>query len=152
MRDLTLECKHIIQIPIVFLCPNLRIVARINQLDVYVDPARVPAHASLKHVSHIQRATDVLCIACPAIFGDTVVFDHLQIGELRQFGQNTIVNAVGEKRVFFIWTEAFKGQHSNAGSRVTVLKRNFTFPNQDTDGCPQRQQKRGHSSNNRIAS
>ena len=68
-----------------------------------MDPARFPAHASLKYVGYIQRAADFPCIVHAAISRYAVVADDLQIGNLRQLGRNTVVNAVRKKCVCFIW-------------------------------------------------
>ena len=54
---------------------------------------------------------DFLRVLRATILGDTVVVDHLQICKLRQFAQNTIVDAVGEKRAVVVWVDAFKWQN-----------------------------------------
>ncbi len=68
-----------------------------------MDSARFPAHASLKHVGYIQCAADFRVHLRATIFCYAVVADDLQIGNLRQLGRNTVVNAVGKKCVLFIW-------------------------------------------------
>jgi hypothetical protein len=84
------------------------------------------------------------------ILCDAVVADNLQASHLRKLGGDTVVHAVGEKRVFFVWTQTFKGHNCNASWRSS-LRSNFILPNQYADGYHQREQERRHSSNDRIA-
>ena len=88
--------------------------ARVNQLGVYVDLARVPADASCQHVRDIQCLPDLLRIPCATIFHDAGATDYLQVAHLGQFGQNTVLDAIGKKRALFSVAQIFKGQHSNS--------------------------------------
>src|SRR5439155_21476852 len=68
-----------------------------------------------------------------------------------QFCGATIVNAAREKRVLLVRNKTLKGQDSNAGCRIAVIRRSFIIPNQHADGRAQRQQKHRHSGNNWIS-
>ena len=62
-----------------------------------------------------QRITNPAHILLAPILHRTGATDHFEIGDFRQFGQDVVLNAIGEKCVLFVVAEIFKWQHCNAG-------------------------------------
>ena len=93
-----------------------------------MNPARLPADASLQHVRDIQCPPDLLRIACPTIWHDAGAADYLEVVQLGQLGQNAVLDAIGKKRALFVFAKIFKGQHGDSSHYWTVDY--FAFPNQ----------------------
>src|SRR5207247_11007042 len=114
LRDLSLDCKNIGQIAIVFLRPNVRVAARVNQLGIQMDPACIPTYASFQHVRNPKRITDLARIASATVWHHARAADHLKISNLRQLGQNVVLHTIGKKRVVFVFTQVLKWQHGDS--------------------------------------
>ena len=102
LRDLALDREQVIQIAIILLRPDVCVRARINQLRIQVNPITAPARASLQHVRHAKRIADLAHISFATIFHHAGPTDHLEIGDLRQLGQNVVLHAIREDGVFFL--------------------------------------------------
>jgi len=66
-----------------------------------------------------MRNTQSVCDVAKVAFQAALVLhharsaDHFQVGDLGEIGQDFIMHAGGEKCVFFVLAQIFKGQHSN---------------------------------------
>ena len=96
----------------------MAIVESVDQLDIDRDPILVPAHASLEDIGHAQRFANFLDVARSdvAILHHAGTADHGERLDFRQVGQEIVLDAIGEKRVFLVVAEIFKGQNSDAFS------------------------------------
>src|ERR1051325_10171818 len=92
-----------------------------------MDPAGFSAHTGLKYVGDIQCAPDLPKIVRSTILRYAVVADDLQIGDLRELGRNTVINATGKKCVCSIRRQTFKRQDRDSASRCGA--RRFALPN-----------------------
>ena len=137
LRDLTLDCKQLIQIAVVFLSPDVRVGARVDQLRVQVNPITAPACASFQHMRHPKRIADLAHISFAAVFHHAGPADDFEVGDLRQLGQNVVLHTIGERRVFFLVAQVFKRQNGDPG--CYWLPDKFTFPNDPSSGRRQSQ-------------
>ena len=55
-----------------------------------------PADAALQNVRYAQIVTDLSHISFVAIFHHAGPADHFQIGDLRQLGQNVVLDTIDE--------------------------------------------------------
>src|ERR1051325_6634149 len=58
LRDVALDCEHLLQIAIVFFGPYMRVSAGVNQLRIQMNSRSVPTHASFQNVGDTQSITD----------------------------------------------------------------------------------------------
>ena len=70
--------------------------------------------ASLQNVRHAKLITDLAHISFAAIFHDAGPADDFQVGDLRQLGQNVVLHAIDERRVFFLVAQIFKRQNGDS--------------------------------------
>ena len=116
---LTLERKQVVQIAIVFLCPDEITCASVYQSSLEVK-TRAPAtvgHGTLQNVRNPKRFTNLANIPLPAILHYAGMADHPEIVDAGEFGQNVVLNTIGKNGVLFIVAQTFEGQNSNAGCR-----------------------------------
>ena len=109
LRDLALGGKQIFQIAIVLLRPDVRVGARVDQLDVYVKPGTCLAYAAFQDVRHSKRISDLARVLLAAKSHDAVAADHLEVGNFRQLGQDVVLNTIGKGGVLPVVTQVFKG-------------------------------------------
>ena len=102
MRDVALHGEQIIQIAVVLLGPDVRVRACIDQLRVQTKMRAGSAHAALQNMPYTEIISDLTEIPFAAVIHHAGLADHLEIGNLRQLGQNVVLNAVGKKRVLFV--------------------------------------------------
>src|SRR5205823_13323059 len=101
---------------VVALRPKVPVAAGVDQLDVDKHAVARAADAPFENIRHAQRPADLTYIA-PAGFlisHHARAADYFQIVNLREARQHVVLNPGGEVGVFFVVTEIFKGQHSNA--------------------------------------
>ena len=103
-------------VALVVLRPDLAIAEGVDQLDIDRDLILVPPHASLEDIGHAQRFADFLDVARSdvAILHHAGAADHGERLDFRQVGQEIVLDAVGEKRVFLVVAVIFEGQNSDA--------------------------------------
>ncbi len=101
-RDLALDREDVFQISIVFLCPDMRIGAGVDQLRVYVEPGAGFAHATFQYMRHAKRITDLARVVLVTILHDAGPADDLESGDFRQLGQKIVLDAVGKGRVLSV--------------------------------------------------
>ena len=108
LRDLALDCEHVVQIAIVLFDPDVGIGPRVDQLRVQMKMRAGPADAALQNVRYPQLVTDLAHIPFAAVIHDTRPADDFQAGNLRQLGQNVVLNTVGKGCVLFLLAQIFK--------------------------------------------
>src|SRR2546430_10453822 len=88
------------------------VAARVDQLSVHMKPCSGLTHATFQHVRHPKRITDLARIPLAAILHETGATDHLEVGYLRQLGQNVVLDTVGEGGILFVVAQIFKDRKS----------------------------------------
>src|SRR6266508_4191899 len=91
-------------------------------------------HATLQHMRHPKRVTDLTYISLAAILHHAGATDYFESANFRQPGQNVVLNAIGKKHVFFVLAQTFKRQYGNASCCRTGGQ--FAFPNHHTTMVP----------------
>src|SRR5437762_13875529 len=91
LRDLTLDCKQPIQIAVVFLSPDMRVSARVDQLRVHVKNRAGSADTAFQDMRYSQIISDLTEISFVAIFHHTGPVDYFQFADLRQLGLNYVL-------------------------------------------------------------
>src|SRR5437773_12473143 len=79
-----------------------------------------------------KRIANLAHISFTAIFHHACPADDFEIGDLRQLGQDVVLHAIGERRVFFLVAQVFK--RKNGDSSRYRMPAQFAFPN-DPAGC-----------------
>ena len=128
LRDLTLDCEQIIQIAVVLLGPDVRVSARVDQLRVETKMRAGSADAALQNMRNPQIISDLAEISFATVIHDTGPADDFQIGDLRQLGQNIVLNAIDKGSGVSFCSLRF----SNGRTAIPVVNRmpdQFTFPN-----------------------
>ena len=117
-----MDGEDIGQIAIVGLRPEMRVLARIDQLRA--DPHFVgrALHAAFDDMRDAELLADLAQIARRAglVLHHARAADHFQIGDLREVGQNLVLHPIGEKDVLFVAAQVFEGKHSDDFSRAHV--------------------------------
>ena len=116
LRDFALDSKYVSQIFRIGLCPEMRVVPRIDQLRIHSDLVRNPLDAPFQNMSHPQRLANVPQISrCRRfVLRHTRSANHFQICDLGEIRENFVLNAVGKKRVLLIVAQIFKRKHRDA--------------------------------------
>src|SRR5205814_10463894 len=112
--DLALDDKQIIQIAVVWLGPDVCVVARIDQLRVYTKMRSAPADAALKNMGYPQIISDLPKIPFATVLHHAGPADDFQVVYLRQLGQNVVLNAIGKGCVLFLLAQIFKRQNGDS--------------------------------------
>ena len=115
LRNLALDCEHVVQIAIVLFgarCPASVRVSTNCAFDVQF--AARSSDRPLQHVGHTQRIADLAHIVFTAILHDAGAADHLQVGDFRQLGQDVVLDAIGKERVLFLVAQIFEWQNGDA--------------------------------------
>ena len=68
LRDLALDGKHIGQIAIIGLRPQMRVITSVDQLCVHADAVRSPLHTPFEQMCDAQLLPDLAQVACYAAF------------------------------------------------------------------------------------
>src|SRR4029077_4750588 len=84
--DLALNGKDVCQVTIVSLCPEMRIIAGIDQLSVYTHAIVCSLHAALQQMRHRELTSDFAEIACDSalVLHDAGAANDLQVCDLCQ--------------------------------------------------------------------
>ena len=102
LRNLTLDCENIIHVPIVLLCPNVGVSARINQLSVHAHFAAGPLNTAFENMRHAKRVPNLTSVPHATVRHDARAANDLQVSDFRQLGQNVVLNTIGKERVLFV--------------------------------------------------
>src|SRR5215469_3115490 len=92
----------------------MRISAGVDQLGVYVQPCTGLSDATFQHVRHLKSRSDLTRVLFAAKSHNASAADYLQVGNLRQFGQDVVLNTIGKRSVLSIVAQIFKWQHRNS--------------------------------------
>src|SRR5439155_23566868 len=114
LRDLALDCEQVIQIAVVLFHPDVGIGPRVDQLRVQMKMRAGPADAALQNVRYPQLVTDLAHIPFAAVIHHTRPADDFEAGNLRQLGQNVVLNTVGKGCVLFLLAQVFKRQDGDS--------------------------------------
>src|SRR4029450_8631832 len=116
LSDLGLNRKNVVERSIVTLSPEMPVSPCINQLGSHAHAIAGRLHASLYDVRHAEFTRDLAQIPFHPglVLHDGRPADHFQISDVRQIGENFILECVGEKRVPRIGTQIFKWQYGDA--------------------------------------
>src|SRR5438128_3375205 len=126
LRDLALDCEHVVQIAVILINPDVGIGPRVDQLRIQMKMRAGPADAALQNVRYPQLVTDLAHISFAAVIHDTRPADDFQVGDLRKLGQNVVLHAIGKGRLFLLLAEIFKRQNGDSG--CYRMPDHFTFP------------------------
>src|SRR5439155_18136014 len=110
-----LNGKNVGQIAIVIFCPNVLVVARVDQLHVNPDAIATATDATFQKRGYAQRLANFARVTygIAPIRHDRHTRDDLQVADLGEICQDIILHAVGEVRVLLFIAEALKGQDGN---------------------------------------
>ena len=111
-----MDGEDIGQIAIVALRPQMRVVARVEQLRSYPHFVGRTLHAAFHDTRDAELLTDLTQIARGAglVLHDAGAADHFEIRDLREVGQNLVLHPIGEEGVLFVLAQIFKRQHGDA--------------------------------------
>ena len=102
----------------------MRIVRRLDQLDIDPDPLAVFLDAPLEDMGDTQLAGDLRQVVGRAfVMLGGGARDHFQVSDLGQAGQDFILDAIGEISVSLFRAQVFKGQD---GDRLSRSRRDRT--------------------------
>src|SRR4051812_18385979 len=104
LGNFALDGENVRQITIVGLGPEMSVVAGVNELRVYPDLIGDSLNAPFQNMGDTEQLPDLTQVARRRVleFHDTGAADDLEIGYLRQIGQNFVLHSIGEKRVLFV--------------------------------------------------
>src|SRR6266487_6113295 len=93
----------------------MRVDARVEQLDVYPHSVSSPLHAAFEHTGHAELAGHCLQVFRRAfIFGCRFSRDNLQVANASEFGQDLILNAVGEVSIVWVTAQIVEWENRDA--------------------------------------
>src|SRR6266550_3960082 len=94
LRDLALDCEHVVQIAVVLFDPDVGISPRVDQLRVQMKMRPGPADAALQNMRYPQLVTDLAHISFAAVIHDAGPADDFQVGDFRKLGQDVVLHAI----------------------------------------------------------
>ena len=115
-RHLALEADGIGERAVVTLRPEVAVVACVDQLDVDEHAVALAPHAPFQDILHSQFPGDVAQVtngARAAVLRDRSAANDLQIADLRQTGQNIVLDSIGEKSVLLVRAQVLQGKNSD---------------------------------------
>ena len=111
-----MNSEHVGEIAIVSLRPEVRIVARINQLCVDANAVGRALDAAFEQICYAKLFSDLAQIARDSspILHHRCATDYFQGRDLCEVSQDFILHAVGEERVLFLVAQVFKRKDGDA--------------------------------------
>ena len=79
-----------------------------------MDPATVSPYATLQYMRNPEGITDLARVPLAPIFHHAGAADNLEVGNLRQLGQNVVLDTIGKRRVLFVFAQVFKWKHGDS--------------------------------------
>ena len=112
-RDVCLNCKDIVKRSIITFRPQMPVTPRINQLRSDANTVAGRLYASFYNVRYAELVCDFPQVSLHAclVLHDGRAADHFQIGDLRQIGENFVLDGIGEKGVVRICAQTLKRQY-----------------------------------------
>ncbi len=91
--------EHVREIAIVGLRPEMSIGAGVDELSIDTDAIGGALNAAFQHMGNTELTADLAKIAGAngLILHDTGAADYFEVCNLRQIGENFVLDAVGEK-------------------------------------------------------
>ena len=124
LRHLAFDRKHVLQFAIESLRPQMRVVARVDQLHIDAHGVAGFLHAAFEHVRHTQFAGDYLQVVRLAFVTlGRSARDHLQIANAGQAGEDLVLDAFGKISVVGIATQVVERQHRDRFVRDGIICR-----------------------------
>jgi hypothetical protein len=97
LRELCLDGKNIVQVPVKVPCPEMRIVRPGDELTGDPDAIARALHAPFENVGHPQFPSDFRnWLGGVAVLHDRGPGNDPKIGKARQIGQNILMHAIAE--------------------------------------------------------
>src|SRR5262249_5382773 len=113
--DFTLDAKDVSQLPVVGLCPEVRIAGCLNEVDADADCVASLLHATLENVRYAKLLRDLGKIGWLALIAlRRSARDHFQIRDLSQPRQDLLLDTVCKISICFVFTQVFKRKHCDA--------------------------------------
>ena len=108
--DFALNGEDIRKIAIVSLRPEMRIVARVDQLCVHPHAIGYALHAAFHQMRDPELLRDLAQVALRASFvlHHRSAANHFQVGDLGKISQNFVLHAVGKKGVRLFFAQIFE--------------------------------------------
>src|ERR1051326_1059579 len=100
--NIVLNRKYIADVAIVLLCPDMGVGAYVDQLSVYAHFATCALNTAFEKMRHTKRIPNLASIAHTTVRHNARTTNDLQVSDLRQLGQNVVLNAIGKKRVLLV--------------------------------------------------
>jgi len=113
-----------------------------------MNPVAVAPRAPSQHVGNAERLPNLADILLTAIFHHARAADHLELTDLRQPGQEVVLQTVDEGSIFLLRAQIFEGQYRDAGRD----RRSNKFVDVPSHDRGQRNQCRRQERAGRIAS
>ena len=109
LGDFALDGKDIRQFAIVSFGPKVRIGPCVDELHVYPDRVACFLHAAFQDIGHPEKTRDLAHVfrLAPKLRGGRAR-DDFEITDLRQAGEDLILNAFAEIRVLRVAAEIFE--------------------------------------------
>src|SRR5713101_7430906 len=93
----------------------MRVGMGVEQLNVYAHSVSSPLHTAFKHCGHAEFIRDCLQVSWRAfVFGCRFSRDDLQVADASEFGQDLILNAVGEVGVVRVTAQIVEWENRDA--------------------------------------
>src|SRR6266480_7794670 len=93
----------------------MRVDPRVEQLNVYSHFVSSPLHTAFEHTGHAELAGHCLQVFWRAfVFGCRFSRDNLQVANASEFGQDLILNTLGEVGVRFLFAQVLEWENSDA--------------------------------------
>src|SRR4051794_16814353 len=105
-------------------------------------------HAPFEHMRHTQSITNLANVTLAAIRHHTRATDHLQVRDLRQLGQNVVLNGVGKGSTLFPVTQVLEWEHCDSRRRRTL---GGVLPKHSSEQRKKRGEEHGSTSEETIA-
>src|SRR6266480_1199036 len=115
-RQLPLQSKRVNKSSVVPICPDVAVIARVDELDVHHHPIAFPPDTAFKYICNPQCLCDLAQVSRGAV---TELYDRRtankpKLFDLAQTRKDVILNAVREKRVCLLIAKICKRQNRYA--------------------------------------
>ena len=120
LGQFALQAEEIKQFAIEGIRPDVRIRARIDQLDVDAHAISRAPHRAFQNVSHSEGQADLAQVArARFVLANRSPADDFQVGDLGQVREDIILDAIREILILLIVAQIFEWQHRDAFFRDT---------------------------------
>src|SRR5204863_9280605 len=99
--------KQMLELTIVFIGPDVRVGARVDQLRVHMKNRASSSYAAFQDMRYSQIISNLTEISFAAIFHHTAPADDFQVADFRQLGQDVILHTISKGCLFFLLAQIF---------------------------------------------